>query len=53
MLPNNAPQIDRHWVLSGTLVEVRQGITWIRMGRCLRVDGVLRIDGALIIRGSL
>lgn len=48
-LPNNAPSIDRFWVLPNTVVEVRQGIVWLRLGRCLRVDGVLRIDGALVI----
>jgi hypothetical protein len=53
LIANNAPSIDRNHILAGTVVEVRQGITWIRLGRCLRVDGILRIDGALIIKGSL
>jgi hypothetical protein len=53
VIPNNAPSIDRNWILAGTVVEVRQGVVWLRRGRCLRVDGVLRLDGALIITGSL
>jgi hypothetical protein len=53
MIANNAPSIDRNWILYGTMVEVRQGVVWIRRGRCLRIDGVLRMDGALIIVGGL
>jgi hypothetical protein len=53
MIPNNAPSIDRNWILAGTVVEVRQGIVWLRLGRCLRIDGVLRLDGAIIIKGTL
>lgn len=53
MIANNAPSIDRNWVLAGTVVEVRQGVVWLRRGRCLRIDGVLRMDGALIITGVL
>jgi hypothetical protein len=53
MIANNAPSIDRNWVLYDTLVEVRQGVVWLRRGRCLRIDGILRMDGALIMVGVL
>lgn len=52
MIANNAPSIDRAWILPGTVVEVRQGIVWLRRGRCLRIDGVLRLDGQIIFLGA-